>query len=165
MTDIIGDEKETNDNFESEVVENISEIDVKEIFESVKIKVDDNVMDEELNLDIKAPELIVDGGKPVKKRKTKNEVITEIKDIEPDGLTDDERKAKEMFTEFSSFLENSADISHSNKETEVIPTGIDLVDAILGGGFIVGGLGIIVGAWERKKHARNSDYGKWTKKI
>lgn len=146
MTDIIGDEKETDDNFESEVVENISEIDVKEIFESVKIKVDDNVMDEELNLDIKAPELIVDGGKPVKKRKTKNEVITEIKDIEPDGLTDDERKAKEMFTEFSSFLENSADISHSNKETEVIPTGIDLVDAILGGGFIVGGLGIIVGS-------------------
>lgn len=51
----------------------------------------------------------------------------------------------DLFSEFSSFLSTKADINHSTKDKLVIPTGIDLVDAVLGGGFVVGSLGIIVG--------------------
>jgi RecA/RadA recombinase len=53
--------------------------------------------------------------------------------------------AKELYSEFASFLENKADIVEDKGRKDTISTGIDLVDAILGGGFAVGALNIIVG--------------------
>jgi RecA/RadA recombinase len=107
----------------SEDIENVEqvEIDPKEMIESVSLKIDDEIVEE-----IK---------KPAKK---KNEVKSEIKEKEAD-LT------KELFTEFSSFMEKVADATVEKATKKTIPTGIDLVDAILGGGFAVGGLNIIVG--------------------
>lgn len=71
------------------------------------------------------------------KKKTKNKVKSEVK--ETDDLADD------LFNEFSSFLETTAEMTEDKSVKRTIPTGIDLCDAILGGGFVVGGLSIIVG--------------------
>jgi len=107
----------------SEKIEDVEqiEIDPKEMIESVSLKIDDEIAKE-----IK---------KPVKK---KNDVKSEVKEKEVD-LT------KELFNEFSSFMEKVADATVEKATKKTIPTGIDLVDAILGGGFAVGGLNIIVG--------------------
>jgi replicative DNA helicase len=55
----------------------------------------------------------------------------------------DETKA--LYDEFSDFLEIKADMTLDAGVKLVVPTGIDLLDAILGGGFAVGALNIIVG--------------------
>ena len=55
------------------------------------------------------------------------------------------KESDELFAEFNSFLKTNSDIIVENKDKQLIPTGIDLIDAILGGGFAVGALNIIVG--------------------
>ena len=60
-------------------------------------------------------------------------------------VIEDEELTKELYEEFSTFLENKADISQDTGDKITISTGIDLIDAILGGGFAVGSMGIIVG--------------------
>lgn len=109
---------EKNEIIEDEEIENI-EVVPKEIIENVSLNIDDEIV------------------KKIEKPK-KNKVKSEVKEKEA-NLT------KELFDEFSSFMEKVADATVDKKVKLTIPTGIDLVDAILGGGFIVGGLGIIVG--------------------
>lgn len=98
-----------------------AEINPKELIDSVSLNIDDETIEE------------IEKGK-----KKKNKVKSEVKEKDPD-LT------KELFDEFSSFMEKVADATVEKATKQTIPTGIDLVDAILGGGFVVGGLGIIVG--------------------
>ncbi|MFW6242539.1 MAG: ATPase domain-containing protein, partial [bacterium] len=68
---------------------------------------------------------------------------TQTGSLTQDDDVDDE--TIELFNEFNSFIKNKTDISESSGIKIVIPTGIDVVDAILGGGFAVGCLNIIVG--------------------
>lgn len=59
-----------------------------------------------------------------------------------------EQEVLDLYGEFSNFLENSTGI-HLHQDSgvkHVIPTGIDVMDTVLGGGFAVGSLGIVVGA-------------------
>lgn len=81
--------------------------------------------------------------------KQKNEVRVEVVDKTDMDIhyEDDEVKdlAQELYDEFSSFLETKEDITTESGDKETISTGIDLVDAILGGGFAIGALDIIVG--------------------
>ncbi len=104
-----------------------TEVNVKDILDSVSLDLDGDV----------------------KPEKTRNEVTSEIIDLEANEiekpLDEDEEKTKELFEEFSSFLETKADIVEDKTTVSVIPTGIDLIDAILGGGFAVGKMNIIVG--------------------
>jgi len=113
-----------DDDQEIENTEQI-EIDVKEVLDSVSI---DDDSDEE---------------KPKLKNEVKSEVIDTVKEGNP--IIEDEKLTKELYDEFSSFLENKADMFVDKGIKTTISTGIDLVDAILGGGFAVGGLNIIVG--------------------
>jgi len=69
----------------------------------------------------------------------KNDVTSEIKEKNEEELEQD------LFSEFSSYIKNQHDMEEDNTKIETIPSGIDLFDAILGGGFVVGALGIIVG--------------------
>ena len=62
-----------------------------------------------------------------------------------DNIVEDPELTDSLFNEFSSYLENKHEMSVETLDKITIPTGIDLVDAILGGGFVVGGLNIIVG--------------------
>jgi len=77
--------------------------------------------------------------------KLKDEDVSTIVDKGSGKISEDEVKTKELYDEFSSFLEHKTDIVSDIGVKQVISTGIDVVDAILGGGFAVGGLNIIVG--------------------
>jgi RecA/RadA recombinase len=100
------------------------EIDTKEVLDSISIDTEDVQLEEV---------------------KTENKVESEIKEKPVDDVMEDETLTKELYNELSAFLENKADATAERQHKETIPTGIDLLDAILGGGFAVGGLNIIVG--------------------
>ncbi len=73
------------------------------------------------------------------------EIKSEVKTKKVKQLTPNIDKTKELYEEFNSFLEDKTDIVPDLGEKITITTGIDLMDAILGGGFAVGALNIIVG--------------------
>jgi len=81
--------------------------------------------------------------------KKENEVESEVVDKSLDEAKEYQEKVEdltdELYNEFKSFLETKEDISTDSGDKDTISTGIDLVDAILGGGFAIGGLNIIVG--------------------
>src|SRR5574340_1088648 len=111
--------------------ETISEQEKKEIFDSIKLN----------------PEPVVakkPGPKAKKDLPTPKEtkILTENEAV---SVVDD--KGKELYDDLRSFLENKSDIVQDDAENkQVIPTGISLLDSILGGGFAIGALNIIVGA-------------------
>lgn len=113
---------------ETKEVRELEIVDEKEILESIKLKNvnNDEVEEKEEN---KVESIIVDHGAEEEK-----------------PVVEDEKLTKELYAEFSSFLETSADIvEDATGVKETISTGIDLVNAILGGGFVIGALNIIVG--------------------
>jgi TPP-dependent 2-oxoacid decarboxylase len=61
-------------------------------------------------------------------------------------VKDNSVSADNLFEEFNSFLETKANISADTGIKNTIPTGIDVLDAILGGGFVIGALNMICGA-------------------
>jgi len=64
----------------------------------------------------------------------------------PDEITNEDITLMEdLHKEFLGFIENKSDISPDKGIKAVIPSGIDLLDTILGGGFPIGALSIIVG--------------------
>jgi len=109
-----------------EEIEKQEVLDIGEILNSVKLN------DKELEED-----------DTVKTKKLKSVIIDHGKDDKQ--VIEDEEKTKELYAEFSSFLETKTDMTHDSGVKETISTGIDLVDAILGGGFAIGALDIIVG--------------------
>ena len=62
-----------------------------------------------------------------------------------DEIMEDSEEAKSLYSEFSSFIEKKDELKNDKGVKETISTGIDIVDAILGGGFAIGALNIIVG--------------------
>ena len=54
-------------------------------------------------------------------------------------------KTKELYLEFNSFLEVKADMIPDKGIKDTISTGIDLLDAVMGGGFAIGTLGVVTG--------------------
>jgi RecA/RadA recombinase len=78
---------------------------------------------------------------------SKNKVKSEIVDLEAQerDTEEDSQLSMDLYAEFSSFLEKKSDIKPETGVKGHISTGIDLVDAILGGGFAIGALNIIVG--------------------
>jgi len=117
MVDIIQDEN--GETGEGVIVQNYSEETTKEMLESVKLKEGGEVK-------------IVDK--------------ESIKIIKGHEIVEDVEKTKELYADFSSFLETKVEIVADDGLKGTISTGIDLADAILGGGFGIGALNIIVGA-------------------
>lgn len=109
-----------NDNIESS--DKLVDINPQEILKSVELNVDPP--------DEKPKEVIE------KVKKTK-----ESKKAKPS----DKSEVDTLYEEFSSFLEDKVDMKPDTGIKSVIPTGIDLLDAILGGGLAIGALDIIVG--------------------
>jgi len=117
MVDIIQDEN--GETGEGVIVQNYSEETTKEMLESVKLKEGGEVK-------------IVDK--------------ESIKIIKGHEIVEDVEKTKELYADFSSFLETKVEIVADDGLKGTISTGIDLADAILGGGFGIGALNIIAGA-------------------
>lgn len=77
--------------------------------------------------------------------KETNEVVSEIEEKNDRETIEDMEQAQELYSEFSSFLKKKTDVEGDSGLKGTISTGIDVVDAILGGGFAIGALNIIVG--------------------
>lgn len=107
------------------------DVNVKEIIDSVTLKDNDNK--EEINETIQ--------------KESNNTIKEEIEQVQVDQEPTEEEseKVKELYSEFSSFLETKADITAESGTKATVSTGIDLLDAVLGGGFAIGALNIIVG--------------------
>ena len=100
----------------------ITDIDPQEILKSVEL---------DLSPD-ETPE-VAEVEKPKKAKKAKEPEKKEQEEVDS------------LYEEFSSFLEDKVDMTPDTGIKSVIPTGIDLLDAILGGGLAIGALDIIVG--------------------
>ena len=103
-------------------------IDLNEVLESVALKDDEN---EEVNQE-KIENIV------------KSEII-ERSEEEIIPIMENEELTKDLYKEFATFLENKSEIVEDKGTKVTISTGVDLIDAILGGGFVVGSMGIIVG--------------------
>jgi RecA/RadA recombinase len=118
MVDIIKDDESQENEEGAQILENYTPEVTQEMLDSVKLK-DGDVNEEEVNKD-----------------------SVQILD---EGIVEDSDLTKELFAEFSSFLEKKAEMISDVGIKETIPTGIWLVDAIMGGGFAIGALNIVVG--------------------
>jgi len=58
---------------------------------------------------------------------------------------DDEAEIADLYNEFNDFLEVKGELKAEIGEKKTVSTGIDVLDAMLGGGFPVGALSIVVG--------------------
>jgi len=81
--------------------------------------------------------------KEEKKKQTKSDIPSEKEVEEYSKRVED--LAKSLHSEFSSFLEDKVEMTANTGVKSVIPSGIELLDAILGGGVAIGALNIIVG--------------------
>ena len=133
--------------------------DVVEEVISEEIVVDEEMINEEMNKELEESlTKSIDDIQNIAKAKDEEEEIESEKPIEKstkplipvndsNTVSDkDKEDAKQLYDEFSSFLETRADIKSDEGIKLVIPTGIDILDAHLGGGIVVGGMGIIVGS-------------------
>ena len=73
------------------------------------------------------------------------EVDKENVQILDENVVEDKELTQELFAEFGAFLEKKAEMVSDVGIKDTIPTGIWLVDAIMGGGFAIGALNIVVG--------------------
>jgi len=60
-------------------------------------------------------------------------------------ILEDEVELKELYAEFNDFIEVKGEMKAEVGEKMTVSTGIDVLDAMLGGGFPVGALSIVVG--------------------
>jgi len=90
--------------------------------------------------------------KIVKKRgpKPKKDIPTSS---ELDQMTDEEvlsadidKQSEEIYDELSVFVENKTKITRDFGVKETLPTGITVLDALMGGGFAIGALGMTIGS-------------------
>ena len=119
--DIIKDDAEEirEDDIEIEVIK-------EEILESIQVKPDSN--------------------EEIEEEKEPNQATTEIEEEKVDKKQEKHfAEVQDLYDEFSSFIKQKTDIVPDLGVKKTISTGIDLLDAILGGGFAVGAFSIIVG--------------------
>ena len=124
----------------------IKQEDLDQTLKSIKIELTDEDL-KKYNKDV--PEPPKEKGKPGRKPNVKkdlptpNEVINEMSDSEIESSMD--QKTRDLYFEFNSFLEDKANITSDSGIKETIPTGLDLVDTVMGGGFAIGSMGVITG--------------------
>jgi len=116
---------------EDGIIEEPSQDEQSEIMESISLSGDE-----------KEPEVV----ERVTEENTAPSEYVSVKEA-PKSFTDKEvSEADGLYDEFTSFLEQKAEIKTSTETKSVIPTGIKILDAYMGGGFAIGALNIIVGS-------------------
>ena len=126
----------------SEELENASNENEEPVIEEKDIRkeIEDSLTEEEKK------EII----KNEKARKKEEKKLNKSEPVEIVGfsseLTEEEKKqSREIQANMSEFLSEKLDISEGSGEIDTLPTGIDVLDAILGGGFGCGTFSLIVG--------------------
>lgn len=84
----------------------------------------------------------------VKEEEEKIEMIksVEIDDKPVDKLQTTDDGTEALYEDFGNFLQKKTEMVTDSGVKDTISTGIDLIDAVLGGGFAIGALNIIVGS-------------------
>ena len=126
---------------ESEVIEeeSIPEITPEELQESLdSLKIEISPEDK---AKYNAP--IPTGKRGRKKKDPSSNELNEMTDGEVVSSMDNE--SHDLYMEFASFLEDKAKIMQDDGIKDVIPTGIDVLDAVMGGGFALGTMGTVIG--------------------
>lgn len=102
-------------------------------------------MSEEQVQDLQVTEEQLDNLSPEQNKQLEDEAVAITKDIVNSVKVDDEDKEflqskqeAEFQFEFDSFLNKKLEITNDGDDSEKIPTGIDLIDCLTGGGFTVG---------------------------
>lgn len=117
------------------------ELEYSEESEFTQVEIDKDAVLNDIKLK-NADEITV---KPKKKRKSKvntSDISSMSEDEAFEASPDD---VKELYDELYNFLEKTTDLKLDSGAKDIIPTGIDLVDAILGGGFASGALNVVIG--------------------
>jgi RecA/RadA recombinase len=116
---------------------------LKEVSESLKVKLAPGDK-EKYSASVPAPPKKSPGRKPgVKKDLPTPNEINQMSDQEIEEGMD--QKTKDLYMEFNSFLEDKTDITSDTGIKDTLPTGIDVLDGIMGGGFAIGTMGVITG--------------------
>ncbi len=84
-------------------------------------------------------------GKPKKDIPTTDE-LDNMSDEEVESNAETIDGVRELYLEFNTFLEDKAKIKEDIGIKTTFSTGIDLLDAVMGGGFAIGTLGSVVGS-------------------
>jgi len=151
MTDVIIDKSEEIVEDEIYQEENIfSEVkpeDLEQSLNNIKIELTEEDK-KKYNAEVPEPptEVKKRGRKPNTLKKdipTPTEVNYEMTDEEIESGMD--QKTKDLYMEFNSFLEDKTEITSDTGIKDTIPTGIDLLDTIMGGGFAIGTMGVATG--------------------
>jgi len=137
------------DNFEykeTETSKTLSEEEKNEILDSVKIK--DTPVDIEPIIE-RSEIPLYEGTEHSSKKKRNRRSKIDSQDIE--AMTDKEildissEEIQKLYQEISSFVEVKTEMKEDSGVKGIIPTNLKLLNAILGGGFIKGGLSTIIG--------------------
>lgn len=116
----------------------ISSEEVKEIIKEIEIEITDEDREKY--------------GKPKKTRKSKDKPtlkeIGQMSDEEIISSAENDDNLRELYMEFNSYLEEKFgdDIKEDSGIKTTISTGLDVLDAVMGGGFAVGTFSVIAGA-------------------
>jgi RecA/RadA recombinase len=114
----------------------ISKEEIGNILGSVKIDVDSDFSLGDDVLEVVEKEVQITTSVPVKKEKATKAGKKEISKVDLE---------QDLFSEFSSFMEVKANIKCDTEAKIIIPTGIEILDAIMGGGFAAGTMATICG--------------------
>lgn len=128
---------------EEEIFPEVDPNEINKSLDAIKIELSDQDKDK-YNAEVpSSPEKKKPGRKPKKDIPTPDEVNNEMSDEEIEKSVDE--KTMDLYMEFSSFLEDKTNIKSDTGIKDTIPSGIDLLDTILGGGFAIGAMEVIVG--------------------
>ena len=98
------------------------------------------------NADVPAPPKKM--GRPAKTGAVKKDIPTpgEVNQMSDEDIEKSmDQKTQDLYMEFNSFLADKTDIIPDTGIKDTLPTGIDVLDAIMGGGFATGSMGVITG--------------------
>ena len=93
-----------------------------------------------------APIPTIEKKKPGRKSKKDSPTPAELSQMtDEEVLSDADQQTKDLYMEFNSFLYEKTEIVSDSGIKDTIPTGIDLLDTVMGGGFAIGTMGMIAG--------------------
>lgn len=137
VQDEIYESESQNEDVEEGEYPEPSKEELQKTIDSLKIEVSDEDKEKYAPVEKKKP------GRKKKDAPTTSELAS-MSDEEIENSIDG--KDKDLYMEFAAFLEDKAKIKSDDGIKEVIPTGVDVLDAVMGGGFAVGTLGMTIGA-------------------
>jgi RecA/RadA recombinase len=141
MTEEIREEGISEEEIIEESIPSLTREDIGSILNSVKLDVSaiDNFSEEEIKIE---EEMDVALDQAIEKVKATSEPV---KRGPKKAAKDDSGIVQDLYSEFSSFMEVTAKIKQDSGTKTIIPTGIDILDAIMGGGFAAGTFSVVVG--------------------